>query len=327
MKNSNRKKWKKEWRREYRKQQKKTMVKYRGWGYFFVAPFMFGFIICILIPQLMTFINSFFENYKEGLNQIGPNFVFFKNYIAIFTPSGNGEIYLFKYLTNTIILWAVGAIPQFGLALVLALIFTHKRIQIKGKNFFIAVVYMPNIIMASAFAMLFFNLFSNVGPINQIIAKIAGDGARIDFLSRTETVYLMIALMNFLMGVGSTTLLIMSGIMSIHQSVFEASAIEGAGTFRTFKYVTLPMIKPVLVYCVITAMITGLQMFDVPQILTNGIGTPNYNSKTVLMWLNSYLQTSRNLGMSGAVSFVMFVITAALGFLVYKSMIGKGDFQ
>lgn len=325
MKNSNRKKWKKEWRKEYRKQQKKTMVKYRGWGYFFVAPFMLGFIICILIPEIMTFINSFFEYYKEGLNQIGPNFVFLKNYKEILTPAGNGDILLLKYLSNTIILWAIGAIPQFVLALILALIFTHKRIKIKGKNIFIAIIYMPNIIMASAFAMLFFNLFSNVGPINQIIIKIAGEGAKIDFFSRTVTVYFMIALMNFLMGLGSTTLLIMSGIMSIHQSVFEAAAIEGAGTFRTFRFVTLPMIKPVLIYCVITAMITGLQMFDVPQILTNGIGTPNYTSKTMIMWLNSYLQTSQNLGMSGAISVVMFVITAALGLLVYKSMIKKGD--
>lgn len=323
--NRERKKWKKEWQKEYRKQQKKNMVKYKGWGYFFVAPFMLGFIICTLIPQLMTFGNSFFENYKEGLNQIGPRFVFLKNYIEIFTPSNNGDILVFKYLGNTVLLWLIGVIPQFLFAFVLALIFTHRRIQIKGKKFFITVIYMPNMIMASAFSMLFFSLFSNIGPINQIITAFAGDGAKIDFFSRTVTVYFMIALMNFLLGVGSTTILIMSGIMSIHQSVFEAAIIDGASTFKTFLHVTLPMIKPVLLYCLITSMITGLQMFDVPQILTNGIGTPNYSSKTLVMWLNSYLGTSKNYGMSGAISVVMFIITAALGIIVYKSTIRKGE--
>lgn len=327
MRNSNRKKWKKEWQKEYRKHQKKTMVKYKGWGYFFIAPFMLGFILCTVIPQFLTFCNSFFENYKEGLNHIGPHFVFLKNYIEILTPSQNGEILLIKYLGNTVILWLLGAIPQFLFAFALALIFTHKRIRVKGKNFFMAVAYMPNVIMASAFSMLFFNLFSNVGPINQILTFFGGEGAKIDFFSSTPTVYFMIALMNFLLGVGNTALLIMSGIMSIHQSVFEAAAIEGAGTIRTFRYVTMPMIKPVLIYCVITAMITGLQMFDVPQILTNGIGTPNYSSKTVVMWLNSYLGTSQNFGMSGAISVVMFVITGLLGILVYKSMVKKGDTQ
>lgn len=325
MSDRNRKKWKREWQKEYRKQQKKTMVKYRGWGYFFVAPFMLGFIVCTLIPQLMTLWNSFFENYKEGLTTVGPNFVFLKNYIEILTPTSGGDILLFKYLFNTVVLWLAGAIPQFILAFLLALIFTHKRIKIKGKNFFTSVIYMPNVIMASAFSMLFFNLFSNVGPINQILELIGGDGAKIDFFSRTFTVYLMIAIMNLMLGVGSTTLLIMSGIMSIHQSVFEAAAIDGAGTFQTFRYVTLPMVRPVLIYCVITATINGLQMFDVPQILTNGTGTPGYSSKTVVMWLNSYLGTSKNYGMSGAISVVMFIITAALSYLVYKSMIKKGE--
>lgn len=325
MSDRNRKKWKREWQKEYRKQQKKTMVKYRGWGYFFVAPFMLGFIVCTLIPQLMTLWNSFFENYKEGLTTVGPNFVFLKNYIEILTPTKSGDILLFKYLFNTLALWLAGAIPQFALAFLLALIFTHKRIKVKGKDFFTSVVYMPNVIMASAFSMLFFNLFSNVGPINQILELIGGDGAKIDFFSRTFTVYLMIAIMNLMLGVGSTTLLIMSGIMSIHQSVFEAAAIDGAGTFQTFRYVTLPMVRPVLIYCVITATINGLQMFDVPQILTNGTGTPGYSSKTVVMWLNSYLGTSKNYGMSGAISVVMFIITAALSYLVYKSMIKKGE--
>ena len=119
---------------------------------------------------------------------------------------------------------------------------------------------------------------------------------------------------------GNTTILLMAGIMGIDQNLFEAANLDGANSLQVFFRVTMPLLMPVLVYTIITALIGGLQMFDVPQVLTNGAGTPNRSSTTLIMYLNNFLKTSKNYGMAGAVSVIIFIITGLLSILVFKSL-------
>ena len=302
------------------KEKKRKGINYAKWGYIFIAPFFIAYFLFTFFPQALTIYNSFFENYREGLQQIGPKFVGFGNYIALFTPDKNGTVLILKYAMNTIILWLAGAIPQIVIALLLALFFTSYRLNIKGQQFFKTVIYMPNLIMASAFSMLFFTLFSNVGPVNQIITSAGWSETPIDFFAYTFTVRSLIALMNFLMWFGNTTILLMAGIMGIDQTLFEAANIDGANSVQVFTKITLPLLMPILVYTVITAMIGGLQMFDVPQVLTKGLGTPDRTSTTLIMSLNNYLGSSRNYGMSGAISVIIFIITGILSLIVFRSL-------
>ena len=205
-------------------------------------------------------------------------------------------------------------------ALLLAVFFTSYRLNIKGQQFFKTVIYMPNLIMAAAFSMLFFTLFSPVGPVNQILLSSGWADSAIDFLGIRISVRILIALMNFLMWFGNTTILLMAGIQGIDQCLFEAADMDGANSLQVFFRVTLPLLAPILVYTVITAMIGGLQMFDVPQVLTNGKGTPDRTSFTMVMYLNSYLGPSKNYGMAGAISVVLFLISSALSLVVYKTL-------
>ena len=297
---------------------KKKGISYAKWGYIFILPFFVAYIAFTLIPQLMTFYNSFFENYMNGLKQVGPNFVGFGNFVKLFSPDRSGTIGMLKYFGNTLILWCMGAVPQILVALLLAVFFTSYRLNLKGQQFFKTVIYMPNLIMASAFSMLFFTLFSPVGPVNQIL--LSAGRQTIDFLSIKVSVRLLISLMNFLMWFGNTTILLMAGIQGIDQNMFEAAEIDGASSLQVFFRVTLPLLAPILVYTVITAMIGGLQMFDVPQILTNAKGTPDRTSMTMVMYLNNYLQTSKNYGMAGAVSVVLFIVSAGLSLFVYNTL-------
>ena len=299
-------------------QKKKKGISYAKWGYIFILPFFVAYIAFTLIPQLMTFYNSFFENYMNGLKHVGPNFVGFDNFVKLFSPDRSGTIGMLKYFGNTLILWCMGAVPQVLIALLLAVFFTSYRLNLKGQQFFKTVIYMPNLIMASAFSMLFFTLFSPVGPVNQIL--LSAGKQTIDFLSIKVSVRLLISLMNFLMWFGNTTILLMAGIQGIDQNMFEAAEIDGANSLQVFFRVTLPLLSPILVYTVITAMIGGLQMFDVPQILTNGKGTPDRASMTMVMYLNNYLGGSKNYGMAGAVSVVLFVISSVLSLFVYNSL-------
>ena len=298
---------------------KKTSISYAKWGYIFIAPFFLAYIIFTLIPQFLTIYNSFFETYRIGLQQIGPNFVWFENYKTLFTPDADGTILILKYAANTGILWLMGAVPQFVIAMLLALFFTSYRLNINGQGFFKTVIYMPNLIMAAAFSMLFYTLFSRVGPIQALLEKWGVIDHTFDFFAIRISVRGMIALMNFLMWFGNTTIVLMAGIMGIDQSLFESATIDGASSVQVFFRITMPLLMPILVYCLITAMIGGIQMFDVPQVLSKGDGVPNGTTRTLVMYLNGYLKT-RNLGMSGAISVVMFIITGGLGGIVYKML-------
>ena len=299
---------------------RKSGVSYAKWGYIFILPFFITYFIFTLTPQIMTIYNSFFENYRNGLKQIGPNFVGLRNYVALFTPDKSGTIGMLKYFGNTLILWVMGAVPQVVIALLLAVFFTSYRLNIKGQQFFKTVIYMPNLIMAAAFSMLFFTLFSTVGPVNQILLAHGIVEKSVNFLGLKVSVRILISLMNFLMWFGNTTILLMAGIQGIDQNMFEAAEIDGANSLQVFFRVTLPLLAPILVYTVITAMIGGLQMFDVPQVLTNGKGTPDRASMTMVMYLNNYLGTSKNYGMAGAISVVLFIVSAGLSMFVYNSL-------
>ncbi len=288
-------------------------VSYAKWGYIFIAPFFIAFLIFQFVPLAQTIYYSFFEYYRSGLTVIGPNPVGLDNYKALL------ESDFLKYAGNTVILWLAGFIPQIIISLLLAAWFTDVRLRIKGKQFFKVVIYMPNLIMASAFAMLFFALFSNNGPVNATLVSLGILEHPFRFLSSVAGTRGLVAMMNFLMWFGNTTILLMAAVMGINPALFEAAELDGCSPRQTFFRITLPMIRPILVYVLITSMIGGLQMFDVPQILTNGKGSPDRTVTTLIMFLNNHLY-SKNYGMAGAVSVVLFIICAILCLLVYFNL-------
>ena len=203
------------------------------------------------------------------------------------------------------------------IALVLACWFTDARLKIHGQQFFKVVIYLPNLIMASAFALLFFTMFSTNGPINSILMSLGWVKKPIDFLGSVIGTRSLVGFMNFLMWFGNTTILLMAGMLGIDTSLFEAAEVDGATSTQVFFKITLPLLRPILIYVIITSLIGGLQLFDVPQILTNGTGNPVRSSMTLIMYLNKRLY-SKDYGMSGALSVILFIITAILSIAVFK---------
>ena len=290
---------------------KSKKIDYAKWGYLFILPFFVSFFIFSFIPLVDTIRYSFFEYYRSGIKEVGPKFVGMANYISLIGSD------MLKYAGNTLILWIIGFIPQIVIALLLASWFVDARLKIRGTQFFKVVIYLPNLIMASAFAMLFFTMFSTNGPINSILLSLGWISERIDFLGSVFGTRALVGFMNFLMWFGNTTIMLMAAIMGISPDIFEASEIDGCNSVHRFFYITLPLIRPILAYTLITSIIGGLQMFDVPQILTNGQGTPDRTSMTLIMFLNSHLK-SRNYGMAGALSVYLFIVSGILGFFVYR---------
>lgn len=295
---------------------KQKSISYAKWGYVFILPFFLCYFIFSLIPLIDTIRYSFYEYYRSGIKEIGPTFIGIENYVSIWQSD------MLKYGANTLILWIIGFIPQIVIALLLAVWFTDIRLKIHGKQFFKVVIYLPNLIMASAFAMLFFTMFSASGPINSILLSLGIIQQRIDFMGSVFGVRSLIGFMNFLMWFGNTTIMLMAAIMGISGDIFEASEIDGCSGMKRFFYIILPLIRPILAYTLITAIIGGLQMFDVPQILTNGHGTPDRSATTLIMFLNNHLK-SRNYGMAGALSVYLFIVSAILCFIVYRMINDK----
>ena len=290
---------------------KKKSISYAKWGYIFILPFFITFLIFSLIPLVDTVRYSFYEYYRSGIKEIGPNFIGIANYLNLLKSD------MLKYSANTLILWVIGFVPQIVIALVLACWFTDARLKIHGQQFFKVVIYLPNLIMASAFALLFFTMFSTNGPINSILMSLGWVKNPIDFMGSVIGTRSLVGFMNFLMWFGNTTIMLMAAVMGISMDIFEASELDGCNSIKRFFYITLPLIRPILAYTLITSIIGGLQMFDVPQILTNGQGNPDRTSMTLIMFLNSHLK-SKNYGMAGALSVYLFIVSGILCMIVYK---------
>ena len=167
-------------------------------------------------------------------------------------------------------------------------------------------------------------MFSEGGPINDILVSIGLFDKPYKFLDNMWSTRGLVALMNFLMWFGNTTILLMAGMMGIDTSLFEAAEVDGANSTQVFFRITLPLLRPILVYVMITSLIGGLQMFDVPQILTDATGNPMRSTMTLIMYLNKHLY-SRNFGVGGAFSVLMFFITGILSLIVFKISDRKVD--
>lgn len=299
------------------KKKQSKVVQYNRWGYYFLIPFIVVYLLFQFVPLVTTIYNSFFENYRSGLKQIGPNFIGLGNYLKILSNAD-----LWKYAGNTMIMWLIGFLPQIITSLLLGAWFTDPSLRLRCQRFFKTVIYLPNLIMASAFAMLFFTLFSDSGPVNSILMQLGIISQPFTFLSNTTAARSLVGSMNYIMWFGNTTILLMAGMMGIDTTLFEAAQVDGATSTQIFFHITLPLLRPILVYVLITSLIGGIQMFDVPQILTNGTGDPARNTMTMIMWLNKHLY-SKNFGMGGALSVLLFIITGVLSMIVYKTSSGS----
>jgi multiple sugar transport system permease protein len=255
----------------------------------------------------------------DGIEIVGPTPCGFQNYANIFNEG------FWKYAGNTMVIWIVGFVPQIILSLALAIWFTDIRLNLKFTQFFKTVVYMPNLVMASAFGMLFFTLTSQTGPIVRMLINMG-------WLSQENASFFgntvwgtrgVIAYINVLMWFGNTTLLLMSGVMGIDPSIYEAATIDGSNGWKTFWHITMPLLMPIFIYVFITSMIGGIQLFDAAQIFTRTTGGPDLTSYTMMMYLYQLISTSSDYGHAGAVSMILFIVTAILSFVVFKITMPK----
>ncbi|HHU74541.1 MAG TPA: sugar ABC transporter permease [Clostridiales bacterium] len=304
-----------------RGKRKHKTIEYGRYGYFFIAPFFIVYAIFHLWPLINTIWMSFMEYYAKGLKVVGPNFNGFKNYVNVLF--GEGELFntfTFRTLGNTIIMWVANFIPQILLSLLLAAWFTDTRVKLRGVGFFKVSMYLPNIITAASLAVLFFSLFSINGPMTQLLRQIGLIGETYDIMDNKWATRLIISFINFWMWYGNTMIILIAGILGINPNLFEAARIDGASSSQIFRNITLPLLKPITLFVLVTSSIGGLQMFDIPSLFNvnqAGDGLPDYASNTITMYIRKLTLASKDYGRAGASSVILFLVTLCISLVFF----------
>ncbi len=296
-------------------------VEYGKYGLMFLLPFFLVFLVFQLYPLIYTFYNSLIYSEKNG-RYVTESFGAGNFTKDVFAKNGKG---FWQAMLITVILWVCNFIPQILLALLLAAWFTNINIKLKGAGIYKVIMYMPNIITAASIAVLFYSMFEVNGPITNIFRDWGWCGKG-GLLNGGWASLIIIAFIQFWMWYGNTMIVLCSGILGINPSLYEAASVDGATQTQQFFRITLPLLKPILQYTLVTSAIGGLQMYDIPQLFNDGgpivkLGGESVNSTTtVVMLVKKYVSAgpTQNYGRAAAYSVMLFAITLCISLVFYR---------
>ncbi len=289
-------------------------------AYLFVLPFIIVFLVFSVYPVLRTFYLSFM-NYK-GYGD--PTWAGLDNYVRVVKDK-----FFWRDLLNTIKIWGVNIILQLGLAFLLTVIFSDIKYKIRGLAVFRAVYYLPNLIAATSVAFLFKTLLDwKYGSFNQILMGLGITQQQVNWLGSTATAPYVISVLGAWMWFGNSFIMLMAGVQGIPKDYFEAAAIDGAGRWKVFAKITLPLLRPIMLYVFVTSLIGGLQLFDLPFLMNGAApgtaGEPAGSLQTVVMYLYKFGFETHQVGYASAIAYTLFFIILIVSIIQFKT-IGKEE--
>ncbi|MDM8529307.1 sugar ABC transporter permease [Anaerolineales bacterium HSG24] len=293
-----------------------VQIKKEHYGYVFITPFIIAFLIFGLYPIWNTFYLSFTD---ATLMSKDYNFVGLKNFQRLFSS----KMFL-TAIYNTWLLWLLNFIPQIGVAFLLSVWFTSLRLRIKGVAIWRTIFFLPNLLMPAAIAALFFSLFSFYGPINQLLVRSGVLSEAMQFLQSATISRSLVIFIQWWMWFGATIIFLMAGMTSIPISLYESAMIDGANEQQMFWKITVPLLRPIIVYIFVTSLVGGMQMFDIPYLLTDGRGSPGASilTNTILMYLN-FSSSKGHIGSASAVGVLVFIMTCVVALGIFYFMRDK----
>ncbi len=285
-------------------------------GIAFVLPFIIVYAAFQLWPVIYTFLLAFgnLKGLRADFDLVG--LVNFKRLIH--------DKFFWGSVGNTFIMWGINFAPQLGIALLFAIWFTDIRLKIKGKGLFRALFYMPNLLTTASIAILFRSLFAYpIGPVNQMLFKMGivdhqmVDGVMVDSaFNFFRNVWMSRGIVSFIqwwMWCGHTLIMLMAGITSINPTLYEAAVVDGANTSQQTRYVTLPLLRPMMLYLLVTSMIGGMQLFEIPFLLTGMHGEPDFKIRSMALYMyNMGFQGANDYSYAAAIAIGIFIITIVL---------------
>jgi ABC-type sugar transport system permease subunit len=281
-------------------------------GYFFLAPFIIGFLVFGLYPVINTLALSFTDT---TLMSGHSHFIWLDNFKRLFAD----DVFL-RAVGNTWLIWILNFIPQIGIALLLSVLFTSIRLKIKAVGLWRAIFFLPNLLMPAAVAALFNALFAYYGPANQFMVRAGYLPEAMRFLESIWVTRGLVIFIQWWTWFGQTLIIVMAGMTSIPVHLYEAAMVDGASAWQMFRQITLPLLKPILIFVFVTSLVGGMQMFDIPFLLTDGRGSPlsSIQTNNILMYMK-FASSKGHIGAASSVGVLIFIMTSicALGIFYF----------
>jgi cellobiose transport system permease protein len=283
--------------------------------YLYIAPFFVVFALVGVFPLLYT---AYVSLYDWEIGDDNPKFIGFENYVELF-----GDAQFWNSLTNTLSIFVLSSGPQIIMAVLLAALLNTK---LRGPTGWRVGILLPYAASLVALGIIFANLFgTRYGLVNGLLETLGLD--RVDWQANSFSSHVAIAVMVNWRWTGYNALIVLAAMQAIPKELQEAAIVDGAGPIRRFVSITLPLLKPTLIFVVITSTIGGLQIFTEPKLFdampgsNNGGSTNQFQTVTLYMYQSGFENFS--LGYASAIAWVLFlliIVIAGVNFLVTRRL-------
>jgi cellobiose transport system permease protein len=282
-------------------------AKRNAWAYVFISPFYLLYAVFGMFPLLYGVWLSFHK--WDGISPM--EWVGLRNYARLFVD----DIWWYS-VYNTIWLFFAATVPQIILALILAFIINSP--YIKGKDFFRAAFFMPIVASAVAVSLLFVTLFGERYGLLNYFTSLVGLPP-VDWLGDRNWLKPSIALVTIWQWTGYTMIIFLAGLQSINQELYEAARVDGAQTREIFWNITMPLMRPVILFQVILSIIGAMQNFDIPVMLAGGTqsSSPGGTDRSGLVAMVNLFWTAfkyTEFGYAAAMAFLLFLMILVFSF-------------
>lgn len=274
-------------------------------GWCFVIPSVILIILFVFYPMVQALITSFQTGAGNNLTFAG-----IANYKRLLTDTT-----FRKALFNTVLYLIVQVPIMILLALVISSMLNNKKLKFKG--FFRTAIFLPCVTSLVAYSIVFKSLFATDGFVNAILMKLNLIAEPISWITDPVWAKILIILAITWRWTGYNMVFYLSGLQGIDDSIYEAADIDGAGAFEKFKSITLPMLKPIILFTTINSTIGTLQLFDETMNITQG-GPANATITISQYIYNILFKYSPDFGYAAAVSYVIVVMIVILSFIQMK---------
>ncbi|MBC7440924.1 MAG: sugar ABC transporter permease [Ramlibacter sp.] len=285
--------------------------------YLYISPFFIVFGVMGLFPLLYTAWVS-----VHDWNLIGGqgDFVGLENFVTVLTQG-----YFWNSLRNTFSIFLLSSIPQVLFALGIAAVLDFN---LRGKTFWRMGVLLPYVVAPVAVALIFNDLFGDkYGLINSGIMSLGLEPIR----WHVEVIpsHIAIATMVNFRWTGYNALIFLAAMQAVPRDYYEAAIIDGANRWRTFRSITLPLLRPIIIFVILTSTIGGLQIFDEARMFDNvGQGGASRQWQTLTLYIYELGWNQRNFGRASAVAWLLFliiIVIAVANFLITRRIAGTAD--
>lgn len=285
--------------------EKSIQKRLNGRAWLFVIPSLILIVAFVFYPMVQAFLTSFQTGVANNLKFGGV-----ANYQRLLTDST-----FQKALFNTVLFLLVQVPVMILLALAISSMLNNKKLKCRG--LFRTAIFLPCVTSLVAYSIIFKSLFANDGFVNGILINLHLISQPINWLTSTGFARLLIIIAITWRWTGYNMIFYLSGLQSIDDSIYEAASIDGATGFQKFRYMTLPLLKPIILFTTINSTIGTLQLFDEPMNITQG--GPANTTITISQYIyNLLFKYQPNFGYAAAVSFVIVVLIVVLSFIQLK---------